>query len=513
MYDDSQSGPVANASPGNLCLCRSLGLVCCLTLIIWLGLFPQTCSAQPQSRPNVILIYADDLGYGDITSQGAKGFQTPQINRLQKLGTRFTNFYVAQPVCTASRAALFTGCYSHRVGLAGALNHTSQTGINPEEFLLSELFKANGYATAIYGKWHLGHQPPFLPTRNGFDEFFGIPYSNDNGPLHPVIRDIPSLPLYENERVIALDPDQSQFTKWLTERSVQFIERHREEPFFLYVPHIMPHVPIFASDDYRGRTEHGLYGDVVEELDHGIGQIIDAVQAAGIAEKTWIIFASDNGPFLSYGEHAGSSGVLREGKLTTFEGGVRVPCVMVWPGQIPAGRVCADPMMTIDLLPTMAKLLGTTLPATAIDGRDVWPVISGQKDVKSPHEALYFYSGNELHAVRSGPWKLHFPHEYLTVAAAPGKNGKPSNWENMKPLSITESGIRGIASRHGYRVETLGLSLFNLDEDPGETINVAAQHPDVVRLLTKLAETARQDLGDSLTNRTGTGLRPVGKVE
>lgn len=512
MHYVPSSGPVATVSRRVSCMSRTPWAVLPL-MIVCLGLIHSVVSAQSGVRPNVILIYADDLGYGDIASQGAKGFRTPHIDRLQKLGTRFTNFYVAQPVCTASRAALFSGCYSHRVGLAGALNHTSQTGINPDEYLLSELFQANGYATAIYGKWHLGHQPPFLPTRNGFDEFFGIPYSNDNGPLHPVVRDIPSLPLYENERVIALDPDQSQFTKWLTERSVQFIERHRGDPFFLYVPHIMPHVPIFASEAYRGRTERGLYGDVVEELDQGIGQILDAVQNAGIADKTWIVFASDNGPFLSYGDHAGSAGILREGKLTTFEGGVRVPCVMVWPGQIPAGRVSTDPIMTIDLLPTMAKLLGITLPATPIDGRDAWPVIAGLKDAKPPHEALFFYSGSELHAVRSGPWKLHFPHEYLTVAAEPGKNGKPSNWENMKPLAITESGIRGIASRHGYRVETIGLSLFNLEQDPGETMNVAAQHPDVVRLLTKLAESARQELGDSLTNRTGTGLRPVGRVE
>lgn len=512
MRDDSTSEPATPALRGSLRCARYLGLQCALALV-GLCLLAGPILAQTPTRPNIILIYADDLGYGDLSSQGAKGFSTPHIDRLQKLGTRFTNFYVAQPVCTASRAALFTGCYSHRVGLAGALNHTSQTGINPDEFLLSELLQANGYATAIYGKWHLGHQPPFLPTRNGFDEFFGIPYSNDNGPLHPVVRDIPALPVYENERIVAHDPDQSQFTKWLTERSVQFIERHRAEPFFLYVPHIMPHVPIFASEAYRGRTERGLYGDVVEELDQGIGQIIDAVQAAGIAEKTWIIFASDNGPFLSYGEHAGSSGVFREGKLTTFDGGVRVPCVMVWPGQIPAGRVSAEPFMTIDLLPTVAKLLGTMLPSKPIDGRDAWPVIAGLKDAKGPHEALLFYSGNELHAVRSGPWKLHFPHEYLTVAAAPGKNGKPSNWENMQPLAITESGIRGIASRHGYRVESIGLSLFHLEQDPGETTNVAAQHPDVVRLLSKFAEMARQDLGDSLTNRTGAGLRAVGKVE
>ncbi len=464
-------------------------------------------------RPNIVLIYADDLGYGDIATQGAKGFATPEIDQLGRDGTRFTSFYVAQPVCTASRAALLTGCYSNRVGLAGALNHTSEIGIHPEETLLSEVLKSHGYRTAIFGKWHLGHRAPFLPTRHGFDEFCGIPYSNDNGPLHPVVREIPSLPLYENESVVGLDPDQAQFTKLFTARAVKFIEQHRDGPFFLYVPHIMPHVPIFASDAFRGKTERGLFGDVIQELDWSVGQIRAALKTWKLEQNTWVIFASDNGPFLSYGEHAGSAGNLREGKLTTFEGGVRVPCLMAWPGKIPGNRVCNEPLTTMDLLPTLAKLLGVTLPAIPIDGRDAWPVISGVANAKSPHEAIYFYSGNELHAVRSGPWKLHFPHDYLTVSAAPGRGGKPSNFENMQPQAITESGIRGIASRHGYRVEQLELSLFHLEQDPGEQTNVAAQHPDVVRLLSKLAEGMRADLGDSLTNRVGSGVRAVGKVE
>lgn len=495
-------------------LCKTAMLLLSAVLaVVPAGTGNSAAVADTPRRPNLVILFADDLGYGDQTAQGAQGFSTPEMDRLGREGTRFTSFYVAQPVCTASRAALLTGAYSNRVGLAGALNHTSQIGINPHETLLSEVLQQNGYATAIYGKWHLGHQPQFLPTRHGFDEFFGIPYSNDNGPLHPVLRDIPALPLYENERIVARDPDQSQFTKWLTERSVQFIEKHREQPFFLYVPHIMPHVPIFASEGYRGRTERGLYGDVIEELDWSIGEIRAALQRNGLTENTWVIFTSDNGPFLSYGEHAGSAGVLREGKLTTFEGGVRVPCSMVWPGKIPAGRVSEELLTTMDLLPTIAKLLGVTLPPTLIDGKDVWPVIAGTAGASSPHTAFYYYSGNELHAVRSGRWKLHFPHEYLTVAAAPGRNGKPSNWEHMQPLSITESGIRGIASRHGYRVEKLELSLFDLETDPGETKNVAAAHPDVVKLLSKLAEGARSDLGDTLTGRTGQGLRPVGRVE
>jgi arylsulfatase len=481
-------------------------------VVVWLAaLLPLAASAQNRPLPNVVLILADDLGYGDLACYGSKVQQTPNLDRLAAEGTRFSSFYVSQGVCSASRSSLMTGCYANRVGLAGALNHTSNVGIHAEETLLSEIFRSRGYATAAFGKWHLGHRPPFSPLRHGFDEFFGIPYSNDNGPLHPVIRDIPSLPLLEADRVVAIDPDQSQFTKWLTERSVQFIEANRDRPFFLYVPHIMPHVPIFASAGFHGRTGRGLYADVVRELDWSVGEIVQCLKTWGLTERTWVIFASDNGPFLSYGEHAGSSGPLREGKLTTFEGGVRVPCLMKFPGRIPAGRVCDDLVTTLDLLPTMTRVIGGPPPAKILDGVDVWPVLAGQEGAKSPREAFYYYSGDELHAVRAGPWKLHLPHDYLSVAAAPGKGGKPSNYENMKPLSIEQSGIRGIASRHGYAVHRIELSLFHLGEDVGETKNVADAHPEIVRLLSVQAEKARKDLGDSLTNRTGSGVRAAGR--
>jgi arylsulfatase A-like enzyme len=486
--------------------CSTLPL---LVVALWLAT-ASAVVAQPPTLPNIVLILADDLGFGDLGCYGQTAIRTPQLDRLGTEGTRFTSFYVSQAVCSASRASLFTGCYANRIGMAGALNHTSHTGIHDDEVLLSEVCRQRGYATAIFGKWHLGHRPQFLPTRHGFDEFLGIPYSNDNGPLHPVIRDIPALPLLEGERVVATDPDQSQFTRWLTERSVQFIERHRERPFFLYVPHIMPHVPIFASDRFRGRSERGLYADVVEELDWSVGEILRSLAANGLMERTWVIFASDNGPFLSYGEHAGTAGPLREGKLTTFEGGVRVPCLMRWPGRIPSGRVSDDLLSTIDLLPTITKLIGTELPARRIDGVDVWPVISGHTGGKPSRETFLYYSGDELHAVRSGPWKLHLPHDYLTVAGAPGTAGKPSNFAQIKPLGIEQSGIRGIASRHGYDVRSLELSLFDLVNDVGETQNVTAQHPEIVRLLLGQAEQARNDLGDSLTKRTGAGVRPAG---
>lgn len=465
------------------------------------------CVAQ---RPNIVLIFADDLGYGDIGCFGGQGIQTPHLDRMAQDGRRFTDFYVAQAVCTASRAALMTGCYANRVSLSGALNHTSRVGIHPDELLLPELLRQQGYATAIFGKWHLGTLAEFLPLRHGFDEFLGIPYSNDNSRYHPVVRDMPPLPLYDGEQVVELDSDQALFTRRFTERAVRFIEQHTAQPFFLYVPHVMPHVPVFASDRFRGSSQRGLYGDVIQELDWSVGEILQAVERTGQSDRTLVMFLSDNGPFLSYGDHAGSAGVLREGKLTTFEGGVRSPCLMRWTGTIPAGTVCSEPACTMDLLPTIAGLLGASLSEHPIDGRDIRPLLTGPASEKSPHEVLCFYAGGELQAVRSGPWKLHFAHNYLTVAGPPGRNGRPSNWENLKPDSIQQSGIQGIASRHGYRVERIPLSLFHLPDDPGETRNLAAQHPDVVTRLSQLAEPIRQELGDEITGVRGTAIRVSG---
>ena len=468
-------------------------------------------AAADMSSPNIVFIFADDLGYGDLGCYGAKDIATPNLDRLAVEGTRFTSFHVGQSVCTASRAALMTGSYPNRVSMAGALNHTSMVGLHANERLLPQLFKERGYATAIFGKWHLGHQPPFLPTRRGFDEWAGIPYSNDNGPLHPVVRGIPSLPWYENEKVVELDPDQSQFTRRLTERAVSFIERNRDKPFFLYVPHIMPHVPIFASEKFRGTSRRGLYGDVVQELDWGVGEVLAALRRLGLEQRTLVVFSSDNGPFLSYGEHAGSASPLREGKLTTFGGGHSTPCIVRWPGHVPAKRVTDEPLAAMDFYVSFAKLIGAPLPAVKLDGVDARPLLFGERGAKGRDE-FWFYSGDELHAVRQGDWKLHLPHEYLTVAAEPGRGGKPSNYANMKPQAIENSGIRGIASRHGYRVEKIELSLFNVKADPGETQNLAAQHPEIVARLQEVANRARQDLGDALTGAKGRNVRPAGKV-
>lgn len=491
---------------------RSLSeLSICLVVFIVASVGAQSTPAADAMKPNIVLIFSDDLGYGDIACFTETKIRTPNLDKLAEQGTRFTDFYVAQAVCSASRAALLTGCYANRVGMAGALNHTSPTGINPDEKLLPEILKENGYATGMFGKWHLGMPPFFSPLNNGFDEWLGIPYSNDNTKYHPVLFDsMPPLPLFDGEQIVETDPDQSLFTRRLTERAVQFIENHKSQPFFLYVPHPMPHVPIFASDRFKGKSDVGLYGDVIEELDWSVGEIMSAIDEHGLAENTLFIFTNDNGPFLSYGAHAGSSGPLREGKLTVFEGGVRVPTLMRWPGKVPAGKVNSTPVMTIDLLPTICGMISAELPSKKIDGVNVIDVLTG-KQADDPHESLVFYSGTELHAIRMGKWKLHFSHKYLTPREELRDDGKPAGFGKLKPLSITQSGVEGIASRHGYRVENLPLALFDLSTDIGEQRNVAEQNPDVVAKLKAAADQYRKELGDSLSEQIGSGVRPIGR--
>jgi arylsulfatase len=462
--------------------------------------------------PNVVFILTDDQGYGDLGCYGSRDIRTPNLDQMARDGMRFTEFYVSQPVCSASRASLLTGCYANRIGLEGALNPTSTIGISEKEVLLSEIFKQRGYATAIYGKWHLGHQAKFNPVRRGFDEYFGLPYPNDCSKYHPVLKNFPPLPLMEGEKVVAEDPDQSQFTRQFTERALRFIEARKDKPFFLYLAHVMPHVPIFASEKFRGKSKAGPYGDVIEELDWSVGEVLAALKKNGLEERTLVIFTSDNGPNLSYGNHAGSAGPLRGGKLTCFEGGVRMPCIMKWPGHIPAGRECHELCATIDILPTAAQMIGAKLPQHAIDGKDIGPLLAGKQDAKSPHEAYYYYADRELHAVRSGNWKLHFPHRHLVVDGEPGKDGKPANFKNMKPESLEKHGLEGIATRHGYRIERTGLELYNLKDDIGETKDVAKEHPDVVRRLQALGDKAREELGDSLTEKKGKGVRSPGSV-
>jgi arylsulfatase A-like enzyme len=489
-------------------------LVIAAALISVFGL-PGSIRAGDKSRPpNIILILTDDQGYGDVGCFGAKKIKTPNLDRMAKEGMRFTNFYVTEAVCSASRASILTGCYAVRVGLQGALNHTSRIGISEREPNLARMLKLLGYRTALFGKWHLGHHAQFHPFRHGFDEFVGTMFPNDcSNQFHPIIRTFPPFTVYEGEKVIHEDPDQSIFTGMLTKRAVDFIGKNKDRPFFLYLAHIMPHVPIHPSAKWRGKSAGGAYGDVIEELDASIGEILAALKANGLDDNTLIIFTSDNGPFLSYGSHAGSAGLLRGGKLTAWEGGVRMPCIMRWSGRIPAGRDCNEIASTIDLLPTLTRLTGGKAPTLKIDGKDIGPLMFGKDGAKSPHDAFFFYNGSELHAVRSGPWKLHFPHPYLEVAGEPGKDGKPSNFDKLKPESIKDSSLAGIASRHGYKVMRCGLELYNLDTDIGESKNIADKHPDVVRRLQALGDEIRMELGDSLTSKKGTGNRLPGKVE
>ena len=474
---------------------------------------PNFISAAETNHPNIVLIFTDDMGWGDLPNFTPQSkIRTPNISRLVAEGTKFDDFYVVQAVCTASRAALMTGCYANRVGLEGALNHTSPTGISPEEELLPELLAKEGYATGMFGKWHLGLPPYFAPSKNGFQEWLGIPYSNDNTKYHPVLSDsMPPLPLYDGDSVIETDPDQRLFTKRLTNRAVQFIEDNKNGPFFLYVPHIMPHVPIFASDRFRGKSARGLYGDVIEEIDWSVGEIVNTIDRLNLSENTLVIFTNDNGPFLSYGTHAGQSGVLRGGKLTTFEGGVRVPMVARWPGQIPAGKTCNTPIISIDLLPTFCHVAHAPLPQKKIDGLNITDILEGKTDTVEDREGLVFYAGSELQAVRDGKWKIHFPHKYLVVNGETRTDGKPAGYGRLAPQSISNSGIEGIASRHGYVVRELPLSLYDLSKDMSESNNVASEHPEVVKKLTELANQYRKTLGDSLQNMKGTENRPVGR--
>lgn len=443
------------------------------------------------SRPNFILFFADDLGYGDLKCFGGEQMVTPHLDTLAAGGMRLTSFYAAQAVCSASRSSLLTGCYNVRVNILGALGPGAKTCLNPDEQTIAEVLKPAGYATAIFGKWHLGDRLHGLPTHHGFDEYHGLPYSNDMWPSHPTAKHFPPLPLYENDTIIndnVTAEDQRYLTRWATEHAVDFISRHPSEPFFLYMPYSMPHVPIFASPEFEGSTGRGLFTDVIAELDWSVGEIVSTLRKLGLEEDTLILFTSDNGPWLSYGDHAGTAGPLREGKGTAWDGGQREPTIAYWPGKIPAGSTSDTVMGTIDVLPTFANLAGAALPEKKIDGVDIWPLLSADPQATAPHEAFYFYWGEELHAVRSGPWKLHFPHSYRTLAGAPGSGGIPS----------------------AYRQATNGLELYNLDEDIGEQHNLAEAQPAVVARLTQLANAMRSELGDTLTGVSATQVRPAG---
>ncbi|NLT70558.1 MAG: sulfatase [Verrucomicrobiaceae bacterium] len=465
-----------------------------LLSLLWLAALAPSDSTAAERLPNVVIVFADDLGYADIGSFGAEGYETPHLDRLAAEGRRFTQWHAPQAVCSASRAGLLTGCYPNRIGIHGALRPGTRHGLAAEETTLAEIFRSKGYATAAFGKWHLGDHEKFLPLQHGFDEFFGIPYSNDMWPQHPTSKKFPPLPLFDgNERVLEVgEHEQKMMTTWLTAKSVDFINRHRETPFFLYLPHPQPHVPLYVSDRFAGTTQRGLYGDVISEIDWSVGEILNAITTNGLDEHTLVIFTSDNGPWLSYGTHAGSTGPLREGKGTSWEGGVRVPCVMRWPGTIPAGTVCEDPGMHIDLLPTLARLIGADLPEKTIDGRDLFPLIAGAEGAGNPHESYWiYYKQNELHAILKDGWKLILPHRYRSLDGKKGGDG-------------------GVPVP--YRNLDTGMALYHLDEDISEAGDLAATHPEKVAELLKEAEAARTELGDALTKREGTGRREPGRL-
>ncbi|MDB6137155.1 MAG: atsA 3, partial [Verrucomicrobiaceae bacterium] len=455
-------------------------------------------------QPNIILILTDDQGYADIGVYGAKGFATPNIDRLASQGIRFTDFHVPQAVCSASRAGLLTGCYPNRVGITGALDPDDKIGLHADEMTLPQMLKQKGYATGMVGKWHLGRPVEFLPTHRGFDEFFGLPYSNDEWPFHPEKPGFfPPLPLFEGDKIInpgITEADMEQLTTQYTEHALKFIEHNKDKPFFLYVAHTMPHVPLAVSNKFRGKTERGLYGDACEEIDWSTGEIMAALARHGLEKDTLVMFMSDNGPWLIYGDHAGSAYPLREGKTTSWEGGTRVPFIARWPGHVPAGVVNHEMAMSIDLMPTIAKLTGAKLPDHKIDGLDIWPLLSGQPGAKNPHEAYFFYGvpfgawvGAQLESVRSGPWKLVLPHSYRTLGGgAGGTGGMPVKY---KPRPITAP------------------ELYQLNDDVSEEKDVAADNPAVLKRLLDLAERCRDDLGDLIVKRQGQGVRPAGKAQ
>jgi arylsulfatase A-like enzyme len=440
--------------------------------------------AAPEQPPNVVFIFCDNLGYGDVGCFNPEAKQrTPRIDQMAAEGMKFTDCYAAAAVCTPSRAALMTGCYPRRVGLDNTdpdglvLRPVSHHGLHPDEITIAELLKTRGYATACIGKWHLGDQLPFLPTRQGFDSYLGIPYSDDMT-ARPSRPSWPPLPLMEGDKVIEAPVDRNLLTKRYTERAIRFIEENRRRPFFVYLPHAMPGstgAP-FASEAFRGTSGNGPWGDSVVEIDWSTGQILDALKRLELDEQTLVIWTNDNGA-PAPDRRGGSNLPLKGNAYSVAEGGMRVPLIARWPGRIPAGTVCREMITLMDAYPTLAQLAGAKLPADRIiDGRDIRPLMFGEPGAASPHEAFFYYYVNQLQAVRSGPWKLYLPPK--------GKSGSP------------------------VRVP---VQLYNLVEDPQEVMNLAAQRPDVVKRLEGLIEEAREDLGE--LDRQGANVRPVGTVE
>ena len=455
------------------------------------------------AQPNIVVIFMDDMGYADLSCYGSTTISTPNIDQLAANGMKFTDFHVAASICTPSRTALLTGCYPQRLGLPKVIfpeskDNPGNTGINPEEQTLAELLKGKGYATSMAGKWHLGDKKMFLPTQNGFDQYFGVPYSNDmtiapdmvlsenallrNGMTREMIQNYATLkianknhqtPLMKNKEVIEFPADQSTLTKRYTEFCLDFINQQAgKSPFFMYLAHTMPHIPISASKDFAGKSKGGLYGDVIEEIDWSVGEIIKALDKKGVLDNTLVIFTSDNGPWLSYGNHGGSAGILRGGKFDIFEGGFRVPCIMSLPSVIPKGKVSNEFITSLDIVPTICEMTGTALPTKKIDGINVLPVLKGKKMRKIlDNRYFYYFSENKLKAIRKDKWKYIIPINY-TVVTNPGKDGKNGKTESNKQEE----------------------ALYNLDKDISERYNVIKENPGIANELKTALEAFEQNI-------------------
>ncbi len=466
-------------------------------LLVTAAVLSGGCQAPSRGGPpNIVIVFLDDSGYADFTPFGKPPYATPHVDRLAKEGCCFRNFHVPQAVCSASRAALLSGCYPGRTKVFGA-HGPRQRGLDPKYATIGQVLKTQGYATAVFGKWHIGDQPETRPPARGFDESCGLMYSNDMWEFHP---GNPKhwgrypLQFWDNGKVTidrVTPKHQKMLTTWYTEHAVDFIKRHRHEPFFLYVPHSMPHVPIFCSKKFEGKSGTGLYGDVLMEIDWSVGQITKALREAGVEDNTLVIMSSDNGPWISYGNHAGKT-PFREAKGTGFDGGTRSACIMKLPGRIKPGSVSERMFCSLDLLPTLAHLAGAKLPDNPVDGKNVWDLIVGEPGARNPNVYYPFSTGRNFEGVISGDgrWKLHLPHGYRTLVKA-GKDGKPGVYEQK-------------------RIE---LSLFDMQADPYETTNVLAKHPEVAERLKKLAEQHRKQFHarPPKASRTAPASKPKAK--
>ncbi len=468
----------------------------CLALIALLGVV--SCTPPPERPPNVIVIFVDDMGYTDLSSYGATQWQTPHLDRLGSEGVRFTNFYVPTPACSPSRAAILTGRYPLKAGVREVLNPRSLRGLPEIETTAAELFRDAGYRTGAIGKWHLGSHPVFLPTNHGFDSWFGLPYSNDMSQLsinnpRSHAANWPAIPLMQDTTAVAREPDQRFLTQWYTEEALSFIEEYREESFFLYLAHSMPHVPLWVSDPFQDASGGGLYGDVIQEVDASTGRIMRRLVELGLDQQTIVVFTSDNGPWLLMGDHGGTRGEFREGKATTFEGGVRMPAMIRAPGRVSSGITIDEPAIVMDVLPTVLNLAGIDVPDN-LDGVDLTGALRSESEL-DPERPLFFYRSGQLRSMRKGKWKMHVPHRYVSMTeetgAVPGSGGHPGSYGRAE----------------------IGVALYDLFADPAESVDLKDEYPEVVAELMTHIEFARAHIGDELTDRVGSEATPPQFIE